>query len=139
MATLRSQRNLRSRWCVCDRTETVLLNIFVKTIFFQDLFSLYWKNNIGLKTTELHIHCSKNVVDSVTLQLVGYSPTLLSVHGSVNLGNDLRKQWNCKQFEVLIVFYPVDSMESALSPIFLFVRETQSDYMWVEHSIVVVL
>lgn len=60
----------------------------------------------------------------------------MSVHGSVNLGNDPSKQRNCKQFEVLIVFYPVDLMESALSPFFLFVHETQSDYVQGEHSIV---
>lgn len=57
----------------------------------------------------------------------------MGVHGSVNLGNDPSKQRNCKQFEVLIVFYPVDLMESALSPFFLFVHETQSDYVQGEH------
>lgn len=34
------------------------------------------------------------------------------------------------------MFYPVDLMESALSPFFLFVHETQSDYVRGEHSIV---
>ncbi len=44
------------------------------------------------------------------------------------------KRENCEQFERLVMFYPVDLMESTLSHVFLFVRETRPHYVpWTWH------